>query len=387
MQTPASADSSCDSPTRVIRHATSKAALILILLLPLDVLVATCLVAAELAGRLWRRMAELDNIPEFAVPKPECSFVLVSWNSHTMLEQSLPALFEALKTADGAHEVIVVDNHSTDGTEEFIRRRFPQVRLVSSKKNLYFGAGTRLGIEAATRDILVLMNSDTIVQRGFLQPLLAALARPSTFGVASRVCCGALKDCETGNTSARFSGNGIEWKHNPTIVRQDNSHYPVLWLHRGLFAVDRRKYLWLGGFDSLYDPLFVEDVDLSYRAWKASWSCLLAVQSKVSHKHELGTPAAGEGFLHMLVRRNEYIFFWKNINSLSMLMNYCVSSTRRRIKRASIPEIGFLGETHSFFAALKRLPAILSRRLSLACRTVRSDEEVFALASEAAGNQ
>jgi GT2 family glycosyltransferase len=155
------------------------------------------------------------------------------------------------------------------------------------------------------------------------------------------------------------------------------SEYPVFWLHRGLFAVDRRKYCWLGGLDDLYDPFYLEDVDLSYRAWKVGWRCLLSLDSEVSHQHHLSIPQAGEGFLHMLVRRNEYLFFWKNVNSVSMLFKYCVKSTRRRLTRARSPKIGVVREAQSFFAALKRLPVIIFKRLALARQTVRSDREVF----------
>ena len=128
-----------------------------------------------------------------------------------MLEESLPPLLEAVSKHGGNHEIIVVDNHSTDGTDEYVRRRFPEVRLVSSKQNIYFGAGNRLGIEAARRDILVLMNSDTVVHPGFLSPLLAALQDRPVFGVASEVVGGEPQQCcETGNTHAYFNGRYLE---------------------------------------------------------------------------------------------------------------------------------------------------------------------------------
>ena len=296
-----------------------------------------------------------------------------------MLEQSIPPLLEAVKTSGGNHEVIVVDNHSTDGTEEYIRRHFPEVRLVSSKKNVYFGAGTRLGIQAATRDILVLMNSDIVVHPGFLEPLLTGFCDADVFGVAAAVSREDGGDHETGNTHARFNGHEVEWEHDRIPCVNKETRCPVFWLHRGLFAVDRRKYLWLGGLDSLFDPIHMEDVDLSYRAWKVGWRCLLVPQSRISHRHELNVPTAGEGFVHMIVRRNQHIFFWKNINDFSMLASHLLRSSRTRVRRARLPEIGTWLEARSFLAAFKRLPSIVARRLYLAPRTVRSDQEVFSM--------
>ena len=360
-------------------RAGGKPGLFLILLVPIDCAVLTVLLVMELVGRLWRRVAPATR-PEFPVPRSKCSFVLLSWNSQTMLAESLPALLNELREEEGDHEVIVLDNHSTDGTDEFIRRRFPEVRLISSAENVYFGAGNRLGIAAATRDILILMNSDIIVQPGFLPPLLQALSDPTVFGVASQFVCTGTACTETGNTHARIGENDIEWTQDP--VTEQISEYPVFWLHRGLFAVDRRKYLWLGGLDSLYDPLYMEDVDVSYRAWKVGWKCLLAAQSRVLHHHQISTPAAGEGFLNMLVRRNQYIFFWKNINSLSMLTRYCFGSTSRRMRRANMKGIGILREMHSFLAALKRFPIVLVRRLSFGRRVTFSDRDVFAASGQ-----
>ena len=360
------------------QHPPSRAALVFLLLAPVDWFILVTLFCAEIVGVLWRRISP-KTPPKFSPPRPECSFVILSWNSQGMLQESLPPLLDAVRKDGGNHEIIVVDNQSTDGTEAYIRRRFPEVRLVLSEKNIYFAAGNRLGIKAATRDILVLMNSDTIVCPGFLSPLLAALTDPATFGVASKVMGHGQQDSETGNTHAHFRRAHLEWTHDPVSALENGARYPVFWLHRGLFAVDRRKYAWLGGFDSLYDPLYMEDIDLSYRAWKAGWKCLLVVDSQVSHHHHLGTPTAGETFLRTIVRRNQYIFFWKNINDLPITAKYIWLASWTRVRRASVPDLATGQEVRSFLGALERLPRVLARRVAMSRSIVRSDREVFKL--------
>ena len=73
---------------------------------------------------------------------------------------------------------------------------------------------------------------------------------------------------------------------------------PVLWAGGGSSAVSRRKFEALGGFEELYNPFYMEDVDLSFRAWRRGWPSLLAPRSVVQHRHRGST-----GRLDPAVRR------------------------------------------------------------------------------------
>ena len=360
---------------------------VLFFLAPLDWLLMTLFVCTEFIGRLLRRVSP-QEAPAFPLPRPECSFVMISWNGRKVLSESLPALLLAVRKHGGDHEVIVVDSHSTDGSEEFIRKRFPEVRVIRSEQNLYFGGSNRRGISLAKRDILVLMNSDTVVDPGFIDPLLAGFQDSSVFGVASLVRAAGSMACESGKTIARFDGCDLEWEHEPIRSENEGQEYsPVFWLHRGAFAMDRRKYWWLGGLDELYDPFYLEDADLSYRAWKVGWKCLLSFASHVSHQHAINVSrnhalrmtSTGEPFVRLVVRRNQYIFFWKNLDSFSMLLKHGWRSAAMRIRRAQVSPSRARVEAHSFLAALKRVPSILKRKLALAPRVVRTDGEIFQL--------
>lgn len=352
-------------------------------LLPLDLTTVCTLIVCEWTGRVLRFIAPVKS-PAFLPTKQECSFIIVSWNGKDLLAESLPPLVEEMKREGGNHEIIVVDNGSIDGTSDFVKQNFPDVVLVRSEQNLYFGGGNRLGMQRATRDLVVLLNNDMIVQPGFIGPLLQPFRDPTVFGVASQVFLPTGKPRqETGKTRAEFNGSDLDWRHDPVSITDElNKYTPVFWLHGGATAIDRRKYQWLGGLDVLYDPFYVEDADLSYRAWKVGWQCLLASHSHVLHKHRSSTQRFGDGFIRQIVRRNHYIFLWKNFGDIGLLVRHFVHASRLRARRAGVLGVGIEREIRAYIGAVKRLPSILLRKVQIARSAARTDQKIFSITSE-----
>ena len=115
------------------------------------------------------------------------SIITVSWNGKHFLEQLLPSVRAELDLCRGDHEMIVVDNGSTDGTVAWLRAQHPWVKVVELPENRYFVRGNQAGVAAATRDVLVFLNNDMIVKPGFLKPLLEGLRDPDVFATTSEV--------------------------------------------------------------------------------------------------------------------------------------------------------------------------------------------------------
>lgn len=354
---------------------------LLLLLTPIDWMVTAALLGSELLGRSWRKFSPA-HVPSFPLCRQECSFVIVSWHGKKMLQQSLAALSRAIEHHGGNHEVIVVlDHESNDGSRELVQTQFPRTMLLQAQRSLYFGAATRLGVQNSNRDIVVLLNNDTVVEENFLGPLLAPFGDELVFGVASHVH--SAEGAETGKTRAYFGAGDMNWVHDP-VDAQNNGEETcrVSWLHRGAVALDRRKYDWLGGFDPLYDPFFFEDADLSYRAWAAGWKCLLALNSHVTHQHEFRSPPQGEEFLRLIALRNAHIFFWKNIHDFRMLAGRGWASLARRMRRWRTSGMDPRTEWRSLISALKRSPAILRKRLADSRWRARSDRELLEMVSK-----
>jgi GT2 family glycosyltransferase len=362
-----------------------KRALVLVALAPLDWAVGCAVLAGEVAARLLRGLGQREGPLRAPAETSRCSIIVLSWEGKDLLAKSLPPLLRAVQFHGGSHEVIVVDNGSTDGTAEYVKKHFPEVRVVRSERNLFFSGGNNLGVQAAGNDIVILLNNDMFVREDFLGPLLLGFQSPDVFAVASQVFLADPNQRreETGKTRATFNGCDLDWAHEPILpVDEERKYVPVFWGHGGAVALDRQKYLWLGGLDNLFAPLYVEDSDLSFRAWKVGWRCQLAVRSHVVHKHR-GTlaPRVGSSFVNQIIRRNTYLFIWKNFGDFGKLFKHFVRSPYRRMQRAAIPGVGIRFEVKAFLGAVRRLPAVLKRKLTLARSVVRSDEQILQLIS------
>lgn len=105
---------------------------------------------------------------------PALSIIIVSFNTRAHLQQCLSSLQQP--SPQVAHEVIVVDNASIDGSAD-AARRFPGVQVIDAAQNLGFSAANNRGIRASRGTTLLLLNSDTIVPPGAIDALVGVLAR------------------------------------------------------------------------------------------------------------------------------------------------------------------------------------------------------------------
>ena len=102
------------------------------------------------------------------------SIIIVSYNAVADLERCLESLHAA--PPEVSHEIVVVDNRSTDGSATAVRR-WPSVRLIDAGSNVGFSRANNIGIRATNGTSILLLNSDTIVPPGAIDRLMAALAQ------------------------------------------------------------------------------------------------------------------------------------------------------------------------------------------------------------------
>jgi len=341
-------------------------------LLPVDLTVGASLLGAQVLSMFFRSRASL---PPLSPPQTASVTILIlSWDGRPLLEEFLPSVLEAA----GNHEVMVVDNGSKDDSVQFLKSRFPKVRVLPLDRNYGYSEGNNRGIKHAKTDVVVLLNNDMAVDAGFLRPLLKPFSDPDVFAVASQISMAdkSKSRFETGKTRARFDSGLFYLWHDPIAPQEETlDTLPVFWAGGGACAIDKRKFEILGGFDALYQPFYVEDTDLSYQAWKRGWRALLAPASHVTHKHRGTTsPRFGELFVNNTTRRNHYLFVWKNVTDLGMLIEHLTRLPR--IHSRAISQYGAAFEYRAYLRAFIRLPMAIWRRVA-SRHQVLNDREIL----------
>jgi len=286
-----------------------------------------------------------------------CSIVVLNWNGRQLLEESIPALVQAVANTGKPHEILVVDNGSEDDSIEWLTRHYPQIRILALDRNYGFGEGNNRGVQAAQHDIVVLLNNDMIVSEGFLPPLLDAFSDNSVFGVASQVFFPAEKRREeTGNTRGWLRRGYLHLSHEPIeACHYTRGYLPVLWAGGGASAFHRTKFLALGGFSDIFSPCYFEDTDLSYRAWRRGWKVLVAARSQVLHKHRSTSSTRFAPWeLSRIIEQRRLWYLWKNFPFVDLLRSFAWFPFQLTAK-VSVKD---------YLGALKKLPAVLLARLA-----------------------
>lgn len=356
---------------------------------PLALVVALGILLVD-AGRRPRRDAAAAERPARSAIAPELrdgavSIVIPTWNGRSLLEMSLPRLLEAVRRhGNPDDEIIVVDNGSDDGTLEMLERvsaEAPQLRVVALPTNEGFGGATNRGAREAKNPTLILLNNDMVVEPDFIQPLLDVLAsEPDAFGVSCQIdfIDPEKPRWETGKVHAELVRGIVRLFH---LDRFDQDLvYPVFFAGGGASAYDRAKFLALGGFDeAVYSPVYIEDVDLGYRAWKRGWPSVLAPRSLVHHKHRGTTRRLwSEERIHSFFVKNLAALVWKNVDSRRLLARHLAGLVLLPAK--VFRDAGGRAAVATFTGLVRQLPVVLRAR----AREVREprvlgDEEIFHL--------
>jgi GT2 family glycosyltransferase len=261
-----------------------------------------------------------------------------------------------------AIETIVVDNGSTDGTAEFVRARFPRVRLVALEQNVGFASGSNAGARAARGRYLAFLNNDTVAQPGWLTSLLAGVDERSGFVLTTSKIVYAHDPGIVDSAGDGFlRWGGAFTRHHGAPAQMAGESVEVFGVCGAAFLLPRTVFEELGGFD---DSFFAshEDVDLSYRARLRGYRCRYVANATVLH-HGSATIGRVSSFAVFHGQRNLEWLYLKNTPASLLartLPGHIVYNAAAAVHFARLGQLGAF--VRAKVAALGALPRVLKQR-------------------------
>jgi N-acetylglucosaminyl-diphospho-decaprenol L-rhamnosyltransferase len=243
-------------------------------------------------------------------------FVL-NYNGRTLLEECLPSLLAAAAVSRHACDVVVVDNSSTDDSVAWLRANYPQLR-VDLRPNLGLASFNSVLAESQS-PVALLLNNDIRLAADAIDPLVAPL-EPASTTAARCFLTAPLCWLFDGQTHEGLK-TAVTWRWG---LVQATSLFPghdrVSRLADrtasagAVMAVDREKFLALGGFDELFLPGRLEDLDFCFRGYQHGFEAWYVPAAVAYHK---GQATFGREFgaagCDRLALRNTILFQWKNL--------------------------------------------------------------------------
>lgn len=235
------------------------------------------------------------------------SVVIPNYNGIDLLPAIITPLLKALIFTKLPYEIIVCDDSSTDNSVKYIHDNFPEILILKNETNLGFSPTINKGIAIAKYEYLFLLNNDVSVSEDYFIPQLRYFEREDTFGVMGRIIGWDNDDLQDAAKYPYFQGFKIKTSGNymPLNPAKDDWLYSI-YLSGANALVDRKKIIALNGFNELFAPYYVEDYELSLRAWRVGWKCYYEHFAVCRHKTSVTIKKkSGKNEIKLIYNRNK----------------------------------------------------------------------------------
>lgn len=275
----------------------------------------------------------------------------LNYNGLDLLKLAIPKLIEASEVSIHDVEVVVVDNNSYDESEAWLKTHHPEVRFLAYKENKILTTYND-AIEHCESPYVMILNNDVVVDKNFIDPLVKRMESEETcFGVSPTI----KADLEHEVWDERLGGHFFHG--HLAGIKLGKEAGGTLYCHGAATLVRRDRFLELGGFDPLF--FYQEDNDLSYRAWRAGYSCIFEPTSQVHHLGSQTVLKDKDGLEKKrgYKERANNFFVLKNVQNVKWKRNFkfwTVMKLLKMVLRGDSKRFMAFRETMKFMKALNK---------------------------------
>jgi GT2 family glycosyltransferase len=246
---------------------------------------------------------------------------VISYNGLSFLKECLDSLLSY--PPDKEYEILVVDNASSDGSPEFIKNSYPQIKLIINNVNIGFAAANNQAIKSSKSEYVLLINSDCKVYKDSLNKLIEFMDSVRNAGVIGpkiinsdgsiQFSCRKFPSILNAGFHSILTNiapnNPFSRKYKLVDINRDNP-FEVDWVSGSCMLI-RRDALDDAGFMDEHYFMYVEDVDLCYQMWKKNWKVFYFPHSEILH-HIGGSTSDKKLKASFRMQKSIFYFFWKN---------------------------------------------------------------------------
>lgn len=287
--------------------------------------------------------------------EPSISVIILNWNGSGYLTNCLAAVHGQDYPA---FDVTVVDNGSTDGSPELVAERFPSTRLLRNGRNLGFAAGNNAGLRAAGGDLIVLLNSDTEVQAGWLEALARAFDDPSVGIAGSKLLYPDGTIQHAGGFLYGPRGEADHLGRHAPDGRFDLAA-DVEYVTGAALAIRRSVMDEIGLLDEGFGRAYYEDVDWCYRVRRAGYRTRYEPAARVLHHESVALEAASYELMQALSQgRIRFLLKHRSLDELLGSFRPAEAAWLASLGR----DVHLAAARQAYLAALLALPEICAYR-------------------------
>lgn len=260
-----------------------------------------------------RKIIDLKN---YKIEDADVAIVILNYNGEEMLESYLPS---CLHSSDRVIDYVVIDNHSSDDSVEFVEEWHPEFKLIKFTKNYGYAGGYNLGLKQLNHKYIALINSDIQCTQNWLDPIIDLMEKDETIAVVSP----KIRSIEEPDKFEYAGGAGgfMDFLAYPFCrgrifdhVEEDKNQYEteqeVFWASGAAMIVRKKVFDEIGGFDDSYFA-HQEEIDLCWRMKRAGYKIMAYPNTKVYH--------LGGGTLSYESPNKTYLNFRNNL--ITMIKN------------------------------------------------------------------
>ncbi len=313
------------------------------------------------------------------------SVVIPTWKGRRLLQAYLPSVVEACNHSreklNNETELVIVDDAGNDGTASWLRSDYRDcVRVVEHEENRGFAAACQTGFARARFPLVLLLNNDVRLEPDCIPPMIGHFHGADLFAVTGKIFNQKGDRFCNGGKVARFRRGMWSTYQNYDLAPGVDDGLPLLsFTAIGAFSLfDRARFLEIGGYDPL--AAMVEDVEISYRAWKRGWRIEYEPRSIAYHDaSQTMDQRYRRRALDKLSRRSRILMHWMLLHDRRMFSQHLGAMAFRILTSWLVLDWRFYW---AIGTGLGNLPSIARKRRATRRTMQRSDPELRRMLQE-----